>query len=56
MKITVAISELVAKSCVNFVKKIPKDIEVFVYFQKCKTALKLENQISVKIYLQIIQM
>ena len=50
MKITVAISGASGSNLgVNFVKKIPKDIEVFVVFSKsAKTALKLENQISVK--------
>ena len=34
---------------VNFVKQIPKEIEVFVVFSKsAKTALKLENNISTK--------
>jgi 4-hydroxy-3-polyprenylbenzoate decarboxylase len=50
LKITVAISGASGSNLgVNFVKKIPKDIEVFVVFSKsAKTALKLENQISVK--------
>lgn len=50
MKITVAISGASGSNLgVNFVKKIPKEIEVFVVFSKsAKTALKLENQISVK--------
>ena len=50
MKITVAISGASGSNLgVNFVKKLPKDIEVFVVFSKsAKTALKLENQISVK--------
>ena len=50
MKITVAISGASGSNLgVNFVKKIPRDIEVFVVFSKsAKTALKLENQISVK--------
>ncbi len=50
MKITVAISGASGSNLgVNFVKKIPRDIEVFVVFSKsAKTALKLENQISIK--------
>jgi 4-hydroxy-3-polyprenylbenzoate decarboxylase len=50
LKITVAISGASGSNLgVNFVKKIPKEIEVFVVFSKsAKTALKLENQISVK--------
>lgn len=50
MKITVAISGASGSNLgVNFVKKIPKEIEVFVVFSKsAKTALKLENQVSVK--------
>ena len=50
MKITVAISGASGSNLgVNFVKKLPKDIEVFVIFSKsAKTALKLENQISTK--------
>lgn len=50
MKITVAISGASGSNLgVNFVKKIPKEIEVFVVFSRsAKTALKLENQISVK--------
>jgi 4-hydroxy-3-polyprenylbenzoate decarboxylase len=48
LKITVAISGASGSALgVNFVKKIPKEIEVFVVFSKsAKTALKLENQIS----------
>lgn len=48
MKITVAISGASGSTLgVNFVKKIPKDIEVFVVFSKsAKLALKLENGIS----------
>lgn len=48
MKITVAISGASGSNLgVNFVKKIPKEIEVFVVFSKsAKTALKLENGIS----------
>ncbi len=50
MRITVAISGASGSNLgVNFVKKLPKDIEVFVIFSKsAKTALKLENQISTK--------
>ena len=50
MKITVAISGASGSNLgVNFVKKLTKDIEVFVIFSKsAKTALKLENQISTK--------
>ena len=50
MKITVAISGASGSNLgVNFVKYIPKDIEIFVIFSKsAKTALKLENQISTK--------
>ncbi len=50
MKITVAISGASGSNLgVNFVKKLPKDIEIFVIFSKsAKTALKLENQISTK--------
>ena len=50
MKITVAISGASGSNLgVNFVKKIPKDIEIFVIFSKsAKIALKLENQISTK--------
>lgn len=50
MRITVAISGASGSNLgVNFVKKIPKDIEVFVVFSKsAKIALKLENGISVK--------
>ena len=48
MKITVAISGASGSNLgVNFVKYIPKDIEVFVVFSKsAKKALKLENNIS----------
>ena len=48
MRITVAISGASGSNLgVNFVKQIPKDIEVFVIFSKsAKTALKLENGIS----------
>lgn len=48
LKITVAISGASGSNLgVNFVKKIPKDIEVFVVFSKsAKTALKLETGIS----------
>ncbi len=50
MKITVAISGASGSNLgINFVKKLPKDIEIFVIFSKsAKTALKLENQISTK--------
>jgi 4-hydroxy-3-polyprenylbenzoate decarboxylase len=50
LKITVAISGASGSNLgVNFVKKIPKDIEIFVIFSKsAKIALKLENQISTK--------
>ena len=50
MKITVAISGASGSNLgVNFVKKLPKEIEVFVIFSKsAKTALKLENQLSTK--------
>jgi 4-hydroxy-3-polyprenylbenzoate decarboxylase len=50
LKITVAISGASGSNLgVNFVKKLPKDIEIFVIFSKsAKTALKLENQISTK--------
>lgn len=50
MKITVAISGASGSNLgVNFVKQIPKDIEVFVVFSKsAKTALKLENGVSTK--------
>ena len=50
MKITVAISGASGSNLgVSFVKKLPKDIEIFVIFSKsAKTALKLENQISTK--------
>ena len=50
MKITVAISGASGSSLgVNFVKKLPKEIEVFVVFSKsAKVALKLETQISTK--------
>lgn len=49
MKITVAISGASGSNLgVNFVKFLPKDIEVFVVFSKsAKKALKLENNISV---------
>ena len=49
MKITVAISGASGSNLgVNFVKLLPKDIEVFVVFSKsAKKALKLENNISV---------
>ena len=49
MKITVAISGASGSNLgVNFVKQIPKDIEVFVVFSKsAKKALKLENNLSV---------
>lgn len=49
MKITVAISGASGSNLgVNFVKKLPKEIEIFVVFSKsAKTALKLENEISV---------
>ena len=48
MKITVAISGASGSNLgVNFVKKIPKDIEVFVVFSKsAKIALKLETGMS----------
>ena len=48
MKITVAISGASGSNLgVKFVKKIPKEIEVFVVFSKsAKVALKLENSIS----------
>lgn len=48
LKITVAISGASGSNLgVNFVKYIPKDIEVFVVFSKsAKKALKLENNIS----------
>ena len=50
MKITVAISGASGSNLgVNFVKKLPKDIEVFLVFSKsAKIALKLETQISTK--------
>ena len=50
MKITVAISGASGSNLgVNFIKKLPKEIEVFVVLSKsAKTALKLENQISTK--------
>jgi len=50
MKITVAISGASGASLgLNFVKKIPSNIEVFVVLSKsAKIALKLENGISVK--------
>ena len=50
MKITVAISGASGANLgLNFVKKIPKDIEVFLVLSKsAKIALKLENGISVK--------
>ena len=46
MKITVAISGASGSNLgVNFVKKLPKEVEVFVIFSKsAKTALKLENE------------
>ena len=49
MKITVAISGASGSNLgVNFVKKIPKDIEVFVVFSKsAKIALKLETGMSI---------
>lgn len=48
MRITVAISGASGSNLgVNFVKQIPKDIEVFLVFSKsAKIALKLENGIS----------
>ena len=48
MRITVAISGASGSNLgVNFVKQLPKEIEVFVIFSKsAKTALKLENGIS----------
>ena len=48
MRITVAISGASGSNRgVNFVKQIPKDIEIFVVFSKsAKTALKLENGMS----------
>ena len=50
LKITVAISGASGSNLgVNFIKKVPKDIEIFVVFSKsAKVALKLENQISTK--------
>lgn len=50
MKITVAISGASGSNLgVNFIKKLPREIEVFVVLSKsAKTALKLENQISTK--------
>jgi len=50
LKITVAISGASGSNLgVNFVKKLPKEIEVFVVFSKsAKVALKLETQISTK--------
>lgn len=50
MKITVAISGASGANLgLNFVKKIPEDIEVYlVISNSAKTALKLENGISVK--------
>lgn len=50
MRITVAISGASGSNLgVKFIKKIPKDIEVFALFSKsAKKALKLENGISVK--------
>lgn len=50
MKITVAISGASGANLgINFVKKIPTDIEVFLVLTKsAKIALKLENGISVK--------
>ena len=49
MKITVAISGASGSNLgVNFIKLLPKEIEVFVVFSKsAKRALKLENNISV---------
>lgn len=49
MKITVAISGASGSNLgVNFIKFLPKEIEVFVVFSKsAKRALKLENNISV---------
>ena len=50
MRITVAISGASGSNLgVSFIKKIPKEIEIFVVFSKsAKTALKLENGISIK--------
>ncbi len=50
MKITVAISGASGGTLgINFVKKIPKNIEVFLVFSKsAKIALNLENKISIK--------
>ncbi|MFA9374148.1 UbiX family flavin prenyltransferase [Poseidonibacter sp.] len=50
MKITVAISGASgANLSINFIKNLPSEIEVFLVLSKsAKTALKLENNISVK--------
>lgn len=50
MRITVAISGASGSNLgLNLVKKIPEDIEVFLVISKsAKTALKLENNISIK--------
>ena len=50
MKITVAISGASGGNLgINFVKKIPKNIEVFLVFSKsAKIALSLENRTSIK--------
>ena len=58
MKITVGISGASGANLgLNFVKKLPKNIEVFLVLSKsAKIALKLENGISVKKLLNNIQM
>lgn len=50
MRITVAISGASGSNLgLNFVKKIPENIEVYLVISKsAKTALKLENNISIK--------
>ena len=50
MKITVGISGASGANLgLNFIKKLPKNIEVFLVLSKsAKIALKLENGISVK--------